>query len=142
MTLGKLRILSGLSFEQLAIIFNMTVQEINFWISGKAQIESKEQQLQRLAHLFNKIDRGSASDNKLLYNNIIINLLLIERYEEVFQLLGPGKQRKPVTIVSNETLELRKPPPPEMLVGALQNNVSKEIGRFRPAKTVKVKKEY
>ena len=142
MTLGKLRILSGLSFEQLAIIFNMTVQEINFWISGKAQIESKEQQLQRLAQLFNKIDRGSVSDNKLLYNDIITNLLLIERYEEVFQLLGPGKQRKPVIIVSNETLELRKPPTPEMLVGALQNNVSKEIGRFRPAKTVKVKKEY
>lgn len=47
-----------------------------------------------------------------------------------------GEQMQPL---SPEEQEKRRPLPPEMLVGALQDPIHRDVGRSRPAKVTRVK---
>jgi hypothetical protein len=60
-------------------------------------------------------------------------------YEKVKQILGYGNAPKKPKLgpLSEEERRLRQPPNPADLVDALQDPIHREVGRSRPAKTVR-----
>lgn len=144
--IGELRRLSGLTWEQLARIFNVSRRSLHFWASGKAMTPSNEEHLQRLLAAVRKLDRGSASENRTLLlavredGSLPFDLLAAGDYNRVVALLGPGHGRKPLpqSKLSPDAQAARAPRPPEELVGALQDRIHPASGRLLAAKPVKI----
>jgi transcriptional regulator with XRE-family HTH domain len=147
-TIHELKKLSGLTWEQLAKIFNVSRRSLHFWASGKPMTPFNEEHLRRLLATIRYIDRGSADINRsaLLHAQqgsiIPLDLLIAGKYEEAKRLLGAGKavEKPKLKPLSPEAIASRFPPSPEDLVGALQNPVHREVGRSRPAKTTRSRK--
>jgi len=59
--------------------------------------------------------------------------------DKVIENLGRGNppQRPQLTPLSEEESELRRPLPPEILIDALQDSIHSDVGRSRPAKTLR-----
>jgi DNA-binding transcriptional regulator YiaG len=62
--IAELRRLSGLTWDQLARLFDVSRRSLHFWASGKAMTPSNEEHLQRVLGAVRKIDRGSAGANR------------------------------------------------------------------------------
>lgn len=147
-TLNELKQLSGLTWEQLAKIFNVSRRSLHFWASGKPLSPFNEEHLRRLLGTVRYIDRGSADINRsaLLQPQqgsvIPLDLLIAGKYEEVKRLLGAGKaaEKPKLNPLSPEAIVSRLIPPPDELVEALQDPVHREVGRSRPAKTTRGRK--
>lgn len=147
-TIHELKKLSGLTWEQLARIFNVSRRSLHFWASGKPMTPFNEEHLRRLLATIRSIDRGSPDINRsaLLQpqhgSTIPLDLLIAGKYEEVKQLLGAGTavEKPKLKPLSLEAIASRLPPPPEALVGALQDTIHREVGRSRPAKTTRSQK--
>jgi DNA-binding transcriptional regulator YiaG len=144
-TVNELKQLSGLTWEQLAKIFNVSRRSLHFWASGKPISPFNEEHLRRLLATIRYINRGSADINRsaLLQpqqgSTIPLDLLIAGKYEEVKRLLGAGKtvEKSVLKPLSPEAIASRIPPRPEDLVGALNDTIHKEVGRSRPAKTTR-----
>jgi DNA-binding transcriptional regulator YiaG len=142
--IAEVRRLTGLTWDQLARLFNVSRRALHFWASGKAMAPSNEEQLQRLLAVVRKIDRGSAEANRALIFGVLedgtipFDLLANSQYERVLALLGPGsvqQLRRPP--VAAEVLAASAPQPPEELVGALQDRVHPASGRLIESKAVR-----
>lgn len=137
----------GLTWDQLAQLFNVSRRSLHFWASGKQLSSSNEEDLYRLLDVFRYINRGNADINRQALisaqenGQIPFTLLKERKYEETKKLLGQGKAKpKPqLKPLSKEASLLRTPPPPDELVGAINEPVHQEIGRTRKAKSVKQK---
>lgn len=147
-SIGELRRLSGLTWDQLARLFKVSRRSLHFWASGKPMTSSNEAQLQRLLQLVRKLDHGSASANRAALFRIredgvaLFDLLVAGAYEQVLSLLGashPVSARPPKPAAA--TLAARAPRPPEELVGALQDRVHHDRGPVRAAKSVRIRSE-
>lgn len=146
--IAELRRLSGLTWDQLARLFNVSRRSLHFWASGKAMTPSNEEHLHRLLAVVHKIDRGTSSANRAALlavredGTIPFDLLAAEQYERVVDLLGSGNaRRKPAPKISAEEMAMRAPPPPDELVGALHDRVHRETGIARAAKSVRVRSD-
>ena len=144
--IGELRRLSGLTWDQLARLFNVSRRSLHFWASGESMAPSNEEHLQRLLALVRKVDRGSASANRAMLlgareDGILpFDLLASRDYERALSLLGPGEGRRvSPPKLSEEARKARAPQQPEELVGALQNRIHRDDGRTRAAKSVRVR---
>lgn len=144
-SIAELRKLSGLTWDQLARLFDVSRRSVHFWASGKAMTSSNEERLHRTLGVIRKIDRGSATANRnaLLANaadgNVPFDLLASGQYDRVFELLGAGsapraRSAKP----SLEAVAARAPRPPGELAEALHDRVSPASGRLLAAKPVRV----
>lgn len=144
----ELRKLSGLTWDQIAKLFNVSRRSLHFWASGKPLRPHSEECLGRLLSTIRFIDRGSASLNRRLLfqateeGNTPFDLMVGGNHEQVKQILGPGHapHRPKLKPLSQEAQEARRPPKPEDLVDALQDPIHREVGRSRAAKAVKVRK--
>ena len=145
--LSELRRLSGLTWEQLARVFDVSRRTLHFWASGKPLNAANEERLRRVFALLRRADRGSAQANRAMLltdqgGTVPIDLLAAGRYDEFLQLVGAG--RGPQTLVrkplSSEAREARTPLPPEELIDALQDRVHRDVGRGRAARTVRSKR--
>jgi DNA-binding transcriptional regulator YiaG len=146
-TINELKKLSGLTWEQLAKIFNVSRRSLHFWASGKPISPFNEEHLRRLLATVRYINRGSADFNRSALleprhgSTIPLDLLVAGKNEEVKRQLGPGKavEEKKFKPLSPEAAA-RRPQSPEDLVGALHEPVHQEVGRSRPAKTTRSRK--
>lgn len=143
--IGELRRLSGLTWNQLARIFNVSRRSLHFWASGKAMAPNNEEHLQRVLSVVRKTDRGSAKENRAALlgaqedGTLPFDLLVAGDYERAFSLLGTSEARRvALPKLSDEARTLRAPRPPEELVGALQNRIHPTSGRVRAAKAIAV----
>ena len=144
--ISELRRLSGLTWDQLGRLFNVSRRALHFWVSGRPMTPSNEENLQRLLALVRKIDRGSASANRAILlgvredGSLPIDLMAAGDYDRAFTLLGPGDARRmlPPTLAP-EVRPARAPLPPEELVGALQDRIHRDDGTVRAAKSVRVR---
>jgi DNA-binding transcriptional regulator YiaG len=144
--ISELHRLSGLTWEQLARLFNVSRRSLHFWASGKPMAPSNEEHLQRLLSVVRKLDRGSASENRTLLlgvredGSLPFDLLAARNYDRVLALIGPGSGRKtvPPSKLSPEAQAARAPRPPEELVGALQDRIHPASGRLLAAKPIKI----
>ena len=147
-TLSELRRLSGLTWDQLANLFQVSRRTLHFWASGQALSKAHEETLHRLVGTVRFIDRGSASLNRNLLLSpdddfqLSIDLLAAGKYEEVKQRLGEGQAlpKTQVAALSETAIASRLPPPPADLVDALQDPVHREVGRSKPAQVVRNRK--
>lgn len=147
--LSELRRLSGLTWEQLAKLFNVSRRSLHFWASGQPLSRFNEEQLNRLLGTLQYIDRGSASLNRSLLlkpdnnGNPIFDLLIAGRYEEFKQLVGVGNapQKLQLGSLSEDAYSTRMPQNPADLVGALQDPVHREVRQSRPARTTRSRKD-
>jgi transcriptional regulator with XRE-family HTH domain len=143
--INELRKTSGLTWEQVAKLFNVSRRSIHFWASGQTLASDNEEKLNRLLGVIRYIDRGSASLNrKLLLNpnadgELPLDQLISGEYDKVRENLGRGNplKRPQLTPLSEEESELRRPLPPEVLIDALQDSIHHDVGRSRPAKTLR-----
>ena len=140
--ISELRRLSGLTWDQLARIFQVHRRSLHFWASGKAMAPNNEEHLQRVLAIVRKLDRGSANANRsaLLGTSedgiLPLDLLVAGHYDQVLALLGQNKERrKPPPKLPGEARETQTRSPEE-LVDALQDRVHPANGRLLAAKVV------
>jgi transcriptional regulator with XRE-family HTH domain len=143
----ELRRLSGLTWEQLATLFDVTRRTLHFWASGKPVNGPNEERLRRVLAAVRTTDRGTAAGNRALLlqergGTVPFDLLARGEYGAFVRLVAAGSGRhgtKP-TPLSRDAREARKPAPPDRLVGALQDRVHARAGKARPGRAVKVKR--
>lgn len=141
--INELRKLSGLTWEQLAKLFNVSRRSLHFWASGQRLSSFNEESLNRLLGTIRYIDRGSADINRGLLmspgsdGKPLLDLLAIGEYEKVKQILGQGNapQKPRLVSLSEDTRISRMPPNPADLVDALQDPIHRDVGITRPART-------
>ncbi len=147
-SINELRRLSGLTWEQLARLFNVSRRTLHFWASGQKINSLNEEKLNRLLGIVRYIDRGSASLNRDLLlqpnNNekLLFDLLIAGKYQEVKNFLGSGNAPKKPKLnpLSEDAIKSRTPISPENLIDALQDPIEpirREARRSRPAKSVR-----
>ncbi len=147
-TISQLRMVTGLTWEQLADLFGTSRRALHFWASGDAMSNENFDHLCRLMAIMQKIDRGSAAANRQVLHDktkvgpTAFDLLKRKDYEAALRLVGEGVGRPSSTLapLSAAAIEARKPARPEDLVGALQDSIHKDSGRGRVAKSVKVRR--
>jgi transcriptional regulator with XRE-family HTH domain len=142
----ELRRLSGLTWDQLAGLFGVARRSLHFWASGKPLNAPNEERLRRMLSVIRKADRGSAATNRAMLLEdrdgvVPLDLLARGKLDVFLELVGvgPGRREMKLPPLSLEAQEARRPPPPEELVGALQDRVHHEVGKARPARTVRLK---
>lgn len=143
--INELRKLSGLTWDQLAKLFNVSRRSLHSWASGQPLSSFNEENLNRLLGTIRYINRGSASFNRSLLlspgsdGRPILDLLVAGKYEEVKQILGSGNSlQKPQLIpLSEDASGSRVPPNPVELVDALQEPIHREVGRSRSARAAR-----
>ncbi|MBW4635462.1 MAG: XRE family transcriptional regulator [Iphinoe sp. HA4291-MV1] len=143
--LNELRKLSGLTWDQLAKLFNVSRRSLHFWASGQPLSRFNEENLNRLLGTIQYINRGSASLNRSLLlrpgsdGRPLLDLLVAGEHEEVKQVLGPGNvPEKPQLIPLSEDARMsRMPQNPTDLVDALQEPIHRESGRSKPARAAR-----
>lgn len=145
---NHLKKLSGLTWDQLAKLFNVSRRSLHSWASGERLKLYNEETLNRLLCTIQYIDRGSASLNRSLLlqpNNdgrLLVDLLIAGEYEAVKRILGSGNasQKPKLGSLSEDARLSRMPPNPADLVDAFQDTIHREVGRSRPARTVRSRK--
>lgn len=146
--LNELRKLSGLTWEQLARLFNVSRRSLHFWASGQPLSSFNEENLNRMLGTIRYINRGSASVNRSLLlspngnGRILLDLLVAGQHEEVKRLLGPGNtpQKSLLKPLSPDAVASRTPSKPEDLVDALHDPIHHEVGRSRAVRAVRSRK--
>jgi transcriptional regulator with XRE-family HTH domain len=147
--LNELRILSGLTWEQLAKLFNVSRRSLHFWASGQPLSRSNEEKLNRFLGTIQYIDRGSASLNRSLLmqsssdGSLLIDLLVAGQHEEVKRTLGHGNtpERTKLGLLSEEERRLRMPLPPDVLANPLPDISYRQTGRSRPARAARSRRD-
>ena len=120
---------SGLTWEQLGELFDVSRRSVHHWANGKPLAAGRERTLRRMLATVRYLDRGSQADTRAL-------LLAIDpsRGASAFDLLKDGRfdeamgraeairrpQRQHV-LLSRAAREARRPPAPALLVGAAQD---------------------
>lgn len=145
---NELRRLSGLTWEQLAKVFNVSRRSLHFWASGKPLSRSSEEQLNRVLETIRFIDQGSATLNRSLLltsdgdGNLLMDLLVAGKYEELKQIVGIGNapQKPQLGSLAQDVHSALAPQNPADLVDALQDPVHHEVRQSRPARTAKSRK--
>lgn len=146
--LNELRKLSGLTWEQLAKLLDVSRRSLHFWATGQPLSRFNEENLNRLLGTIRYINRGSASMNRKLLlspsqdGRLFLDLLIAGEHEQVKQILGSGNApTKPQLVPLSEDASIsRMPLPPEILVEALQEPIHREVGRSRPARAARSRK--
>ena len=141
--IAELRRLSGLTWDQLARLFNVSRRSLHFWASGKPMAPSNEEHLQRLLAVVRTIDRGTATANRAVLlaaredGTFPFDMLAIGAYDRVLALLAPGEVRRvtPSALAEGERAA-RTPTRPEDRVDALQDRIHPSSGRLRAARAV------
>lgn len=143
--ISELRRLSGLTWEQLAKLFNVSRRSLHFWASGQPLSRSNEEQLSRLLGTLQYIDRGSASLNRSLLlkaddnGNPLFDLLVAGKYEEFKRIAGAGNalQKPKLGALSEEERKMRMPLPPDVLANPLPDIGYRQTGKSKPARAVR-----
>lgn len=142
---NELRRISGLTWEQVAQAFGVSRRSVHLWASGGAMTRDHQDRLWALLKVVRAADRGDASDNRAALLAVgsegksPLELLCAGDWSGARALLGVGVVRPSATRtpLSPAAQAERAPLPPEVLVGALQESVHKELGRARAARTAR-----
>jgi DNA-binding transcriptional regulator YiaG len=146
--LSELRRLSGLTWDQLARLFNVSRRSLHFWASGQPLSHFNEEHLNRLLGTVRYIDQGSANLNRSLLlhpdsnGNPLLDLLVVGKYEEFKRIVGSDNapRRPSLGFLSRNAHTAYIPQNPADLVDALQEPIHHEVGRSRPARSVRNRK--
>jgi len=136
--ISEVRLLSGLTWDQLAQIFKVDRRSLHFWASGKSLSGANEEKLSRVLSALKQIDQGSAKTNRqlLLSSNADgispFFLLQEERFAEVITLANTGNNFRstPAASLSSEAKNTRRPKPPSEMIDALHDKAHEQKGNL------------
>jgi len=146
---SELRMLSGLTWDHLATLFDVSKRSLHFWASGKKISATNLEKLNRILAAISQIDTGSRSENRKLIlgqikGKLPFDLLKNGYYDEFIELIGEStldkslmKGRPPLSAA--EALK-RRPVSPDLLVSSLQNKAHKDVGKQRSVKAKRARK--
>jgi DNA-binding transcriptional regulator YiaG len=145
--ISALRRISGLTWEQIGELFDVSRRSVHFWASGKPLNAGNEQRLMRVLDVVRAADRCDARSTRTALFEIqdgttAFALLAAERFEEARAILGTGatRTRPALAELSATAKAARKPLPPEDLVDTQHDRVHRDRGRSRAARTVRNKR--
>jgi hypothetical protein len=144
--LAKLRRYAGLSWQELADFFDVSNRDIFHWASGQELSPIESAHLTAVWVVVESADVGSAQENRTKLFQVQSNgetaLSMLKRgaYADAIQCLGYSGFVRPVRPpLSPEEQERRRPLPPAVLLGALQDRPYPTSGKFISAKPLKRK---
>lgn len=142
--IAELRRLSGLTWEQLAELLQVSRRALHFWASGKPMNAANEARLQGVLAVIREMDRGNARENRSLLLAVkdgqsALSLLASGGYDAARERLGGAAARRPErpAPLSREERLRRAPRPPEELVDARDEPIQTEGQKVRAAKSVR-----
>jgi DNA-binding transcriptional regulator YiaG len=143
--IAELRRLTGLTWEQLAHLFNVTRRSVHFWASGGKLRGADEAHLKRVLETVRLVDRGSITENRdaLLAirddGTTLLDQLAAGNYDVVSSALGSSRQRvaSTATTLLSFAKAARLPRPPEELVDASQERAHEDSGPVRAGRAVR-----
>jgi transcriptional regulator with XRE-family HTH domain len=130
---AEARLLSGLTWDELARAMSASRRSLHFWANGRPIGAPNEERLARLLAALRMTDRGTGTANRAAIigpdaaGRVPLDLLAAGLFEEFKASLGPGRGRARSTIpVSAAAHAERAPLPPAAYLGALQDPVPTE----------------
>ena len=147
--IAELRRISGLTWEQLAGLLQVSRRALHFWALDKQMHPTNEQRVHRILAVLRQIDRGVSSQNRMLLlspqedGTMAYDLLRDGRYEEVVERLGQGRVASPPRLppMSAAAHTKRRPPSASDLLEALQESVHKKASRRIRSQPIRKPKE-
>jgi DNA-binding transcriptional regulator YiaG len=143
-TVHEVRRLSGLTWEQLARVVNVSRRAIHHWASGRAVSSAHEEHLARVLATIKLVDRGAARRNRELLlsssesGRLLIDMLAEAQFDKVIAAAGKEPRRKAAAwpLPSPKVLSERRGPHPVELLGAIEDAApSREPDRYFPRLT-------
>ena len=145
--IAELRRLTGLTWEQLAHLFNVGRRSVHFRASGSKVSAENTAHLERVLDTVRVIDRGSMTENRAALlatrddGTTLLDQLAAGNYDVVISALGYGRQR--VASIATALLSLAKaarlPRSPEELVDTSQECAHRDAGPVRSGRAVRTK---
>jgi hypothetical protein len=143
--IAQLRRLTGLTWEQLAYLFDVSRQSVHFWASGGTMTAAHRLHLDRVLDTVRFVDRGSITENRAALLEIrddgttLLDQLAVGNYNAVTTALGRGRQRvvTAVAALSPDAKADRLPRPPEELVGASGERIHNDASPVRAGRGVR-----
>jgi DNA-binding transcriptional regulator YiaG len=142
-----MRLTTGLTWQQIADLFNVSRQAIHAWASGAPLNSINAKHLRKLVNLIEKVNRGTISANRSILEQhfegrSVLEMLNISSYDDqVLALVGVGGHTShPSLPMSKAARAQRTPLKPEELVGALQDRILEEPKTYRSHKSQRVKR--
>ena len=142
--IAELRRTSGLTWDQIGRLFGVSRRSVHFWASGKPMNAANEQHLLQVLDIVRRADRGDALSNRAVLFEVSadgtpFDLLASKRFDEAGALLGrgPGRRRLTLRPLDAKAAAERAPLPPEALIDAMNDRIHRDVGRVRPARTVR-----
>ncbi|HHH27143.1 MAG TPA: hypothetical protein ENK57_02175 [Polyangiaceae bacterium] len=144
---AELRRISGLTWQQLGQMFEVSRRSVHFWASGKPLNSTNEERLMRVLDVVRVADRGSARATRAALldasdGTTPFDMLVAQRFAEARAALGqgPGRAAPALAELSPAAKAEHRPLPPEELFDAKSERVHREPGRARAARTVRNKR--
>lgn len=126
--ISEIRRRSSFTSDQIARLCGVTRRTIHDWASGGLVPHGEAALLRRLLEVLRTVDRGSGEENRRILLSVTdagdspFDLLIRGAYEHVVKLVGPGSAR-PFATVPTHIPDDRLPPPPDVLLNALQDPI-------------------
>lgn len=124
----EIRRLSGLTWEELADLFDVSRRSVHHWASGKPVNAEHDQALRGVLTALRHLDRGDPAATRALLltsgrgGNSLLDLLKAGSYEEAVAYVGPRMPvARPDRPLSAEASEARRLPAPTLLLQAEQD---------------------
>ena len=125
----EVRRLSGLTWEQLGKLFDVSRRSVHHWANGKPLAADRERTLRRMLAAVRHLDRGSQADTRALLLTIdpsrgasAFDLLKDGRFHEAMGRAEAVRQpRSQRVALSRAARDARRPPAAALLVGAAQD---------------------
>lgn len=120
--LPELRRRTGLTWDQMARLFEVSRRSVHAWASGKPMTADHEEHLHRLLAVVRDANRSADALRAALFSIVdgqqLLDLLVARRYGTVAVALGVGDMHepKPRTPLAARAQEVRRPLPPDDLV--------------------------
>jgi len=143
---AEIRRLSGLTWKQLGDLLGVSRRSAHFWASGKPLSAANEARLMQVLDIIREGYRGDARSTRAALFHATegltpFELLASERFVEARKLLGKGAKRLAArTALDPAARAARRPPSPEEMVDALNDQIHRDIGKGRAARTVRNKR--
>jgi DNA-binding transcriptional regulator YiaG len=142
---SEIRRLSGLTWEQMGVLFQVSRRSVHFWASGKSMNAANEERLMRVLQVIRDSYRGSAQSTRTALVTPVdgvvpFDLLAKERFDEARRLLvsGTGGTMTSARVALSPAAErTRRPLRPSEIVDASHESVHREVGRGRGVRTAR-----
>lgn len=140
--LQEIKATSGLTWQQLARVFDVAPRSLHLWMDGEALDSGHEERLYRLLKAVRDLPYATPFQNRTFLlapraDGTIPFDLLVEGKDEALKTLREEHPGRRITAEERAPDDARKPLPPWILMDALQDRIHIDLPGSRSVKTVK-----